>query len=117
MTLDFIEKTLARFKATDDVFTPGFVENSILVASRNASKEPSKTIPEAVMRFLVKHSSEICFSEIEETQIPEGPYFVRGQGLHQAWRLYPDESRAFVTAIAPADQGDSSQYSPSKCWL
>ncbi len=30
---------------------------------------------------------------------PEGPYFLLGNQLHQAWRLYPDTLDSFVTTI------------------
>ncbi len=34
--------------------------------------------------------------------LPEGPYFLSGTAVHQAWRLYADELRAFVLATVPS---------------
>ena len=33
--------------------------------------------------------------------IPPGPYFLHGNAIHQAWRLYPDTLEAFSVAAYP----------------
>lgn len=42
----------------------------------------------------------------EESQLPSGPYFLSGQNLHQAWRLYPDDLEAFTFGLMPDDPFD-----------
>ena len=110
LTVDSIEKNLARFEASDDVFHPNFLDRGILFVQRPSTGEPSTTIPESVREFLEKHSSKLYFSDPRNVRLPEGPYFLSGQNLHQAWRLYADHSRAFVTAVAPDDFSGSHLY-------
>lgn len=38
-----------------------------------------------------------------EDRLPSGPYFLNGQNLHQAWRLYSDELEAFNFGLLPED--------------
>lgn len=39
----------------------------------------------------------------DKPQLASGPYFLSGQNLHQAWRLYPDEYESFVYGLLPDD--------------
>lgn len=39
----------------------------------------------------------------ERSRLPSGPYFLSGQNLHQAWRLYPDPLDAFTFGLIPND--------------
>ena len=38
-------------------------------------------------------------SDYEE--VAEGPYFLVGDELHEAWRLYPDYLDSFMTTVVP----------------
>ncbi|PSR82855.1 amidase signature domain-containing protein [Coniella lustricola] len=43
-------------------------------------------------------------------ELVSGPYFLSGQNLHQAWRLYPDEHEAFVYGVLPEDPVDPMSF-------
>lgn len=45
---------------------------------------------------------------VDET-LSEGPYLLRGNRLHQLWRLYPDNLEAFTLATIPSPS-DTSKY-------
>jgi hypothetical protein len=70
-------------------------------------QEPTATVPETLQDFLRTRSIKLFFST-DADYLPEGPYFLRGRSLHQAWRLYADESRSFVTSLTPADDDDDN---------
>lgn len=47
----------------------------------------------------------------ERDLLPSGPYFLSGQNLHQAWRLYPDDLDAFTFGLLPDSPFDPQRYS------
>ncbi|RWA09516.1 hypothetical protein EKO27_g5579 [Xylaria grammica] len=120
LSLDLIQRSLARFNEEDDVFQDGFaVGGYILVhfaqnslVSSEAYVEPASdriltTIsdypcPEGLVGLLRERSLQLLVSEGPDT-IPEGPYFIEGQDIHQAWRLFPDHLAAFTAAVIPDD--------------
>lgn len=51
------------------------------------------------------------------SQLPSGPYFLSGQNLHQAWRLYPDELEAFTFGLIPDDVFNATRYLMSSSLL
>ena len=39
--------------------------------------------------------------DYERNLLPSGPYFLRGQDLHQAWKLYDDSLGALIQTVVP----------------
>jgi hypothetical protein len=37
----------------------------------------------------------------DKSPLPEGPYFLVGDSIHQAWKLYADELDSFSVAVIP----------------
>ena len=111
LTVDLLQSIFSRFEAEDDVFSQRFTKGSVLIAqTQDGVKEPAPTIPTDLLRFLNSQSSRVVFSS-DVNQLPEGPYFIRNGNIHQAWRLYADESRAFVTSLIPVDDNvDDGQH-------
>lgn len=107
VTVHELHEVFARFEAKDDVFSRAFTKRSVLLAQTRGPQEPTATLPETLQDFLRSQSSKLLFST-DTNYLPEGPYFLRGRSLHQAWRLYADESRAFVTSLTPADNDDDN---------
>lgn len=56
--------------------------------------------------FTVYHMSNELHTSKEIDLLPSGPYFLSGQNLHQAWRLYPDDLDAFTFGLLPDDPFD-----------
>lgn len=105
LSVDYLENRFDTFEASDDVFNSAFRHQSVIIAQPLNSGKPSSVIPQGVLTFLEQGlSSMLVF--IDSQQLPEGPYFLRNHRLHQAWRLYPDESLAFVTSVIPLDSNE-----------
>jgi hypothetical protein len=100
-----LKDIFVNFEARDDVFSSRFTNGAILYA-QTTGNEPEGQVPTAVDEFLRAQSSELVFSDPSDAapRIPEGPYFLKGKNLHQAWRLYEDELCSFVSAVVPADE-------------
>ena len=90
-----LHEILARLEVKDDVFNHTFTKWRVLFAQKRGPQEPTATLPETLEDYLRTQSSKLLFST-DTNYLPEGPYFLRGRSLHQAWRLYVDESGAFV---------------------
>ncbi len=59
------------------------------------------------------HERKVILQKVDDVStLPEGPYFVQGKELHQAWRMYTDELDAFTSAISP-DGHDSKKWASS----
>lgn len=86
---------LRAFERADDVYSSGFSKQLVLAAS--------ETTIEASKAFLanLKDFDQVFPSLSEE--LPAGPYFLCGQNLHQAWRLYEDDLDSFIFAVLPDD--------------
>lgn len=107
------------FQDSDGVFQEQFTKNAFLVLPKSIKSQRGQREEATLDRksaelfdkedfsadltnYLDSKSLVPCDLE-EELDIPEGPYFVVGKSLHQAWRLYPDNFGAFSTAVIPDD--------------
>lgn len=105
--LALLKDTSARFEAHDNVFNTHFTIGSVLLVQNISPYVPAELSQEC-REYLVKRSSRLHVLEEGDgvVRLPEGPYILKARNLHQAWRLYPDESRCLVTTIVPDDGGD-----------
>jgi hypothetical protein len=107
------------FLNSDDVFQEQFTKNAFLVLPKSTKSRRHQTeeatpgrnstewldtedFSADLTNYLESKLLVLCVLE-EELDIPEGPYFVVGKCLHQAWRLYPDDLGAFSTSVIPDD--------------
>ncbi|KAI2616845.1 amidase signature enzyme [Hypoxylon sp. NC1633] len=107
----FLRGKLDEFEITDDVYHPNFSETGrFLFQYRGDLTSSLDDIESAVLEiFHDRHIIYHCPTAAE--YLPEGPYFLVGNSLHQAWRLYPDVLRAFVVASIPTfNLGERNQY-------
>jgi hypothetical protein len=88
---------LRLFESQDDVFSLDFIATILLVDSPGHETSDVESVIEEVAK-LVGHS-RVYHCGIQHW--PQGPYFLHGGNLHQAWRLYPDTSEAFYITTAP----------------
>lgn len=92
LTASSVEDKFKKFSASDDVFNPNF--SGLLIIQTNAKAEKF-SVPVGIKA----HIQETIWND----RIPEGPYFVKGSSVHQAWRLYPDQLNSFMAATVPDD--------------
>lgn len=97
--LDAVVQTrLDYFEKNDDVYSPLFAEHGKIFVQYNDAPSAGQL------------SDHARFEELAADRlIPEGPYFLRGESLHQPWRLYPDTYKAFTLATVP-DPTDKLKY-------
>lgn len=104
--LDDIEKTIAGFLEFDDVYSEDFASNIIIqTLGRFASK---KRIQMGCCKRLgpnIKLQLEYWKVDSTGDLLPPGPYFVHGNGIYEAWRLYPDFLDAFQITFMPQTSG------------
>ncbi|KAI1760074.1 amidase [Hypoxylon sp. FL1150] len=117
---DHVRKTIARFNEVDDVFQDDFATGSYLLIHINQgplltsegpaqdrvlTTIPNHPSPDGLTDLLRERSLKLLVTKGPFT-IPEGPYFMKGQEIHQAWRLFPDHLAAFTAAVIPDDHSE-----------
>ncbi|EFR04156.1 amidase [Nannizzia gypsea CBS 118893] len=119
LSSETIQETFDRFLDVDDVFQEAFTKDTFLILSMPIGSQPAKVgnstlshtstgrlsleaLPAELASSLKSKSLVLCVLD-GEFDLPEGPYFIVGQNLHQAWRLYPDTLGAFSTTVVPDD--------------
>lgn len=75
-------------------------------ASTNADIHETQEGPVRSVYHVVE---EVPVAENHRDKLPPGPYFLRGQNLHQAWRLYTDDLDAFLYGLIPESIADPDQ--------
>ena len=93
-----IAARLSTFSKVDDVYSPAF-DNILLLQS--VGESPSQAPLSRINRNRRFNSVYTSVVQSQDEFLPSGPYFVVEDGIHQAWRLYPDTLGAFVTTVVP----------------
>ena len=104
--VDDIEKIVARFLEVDDVYSLDFVSNIIIqTLGRVASKK--RTQLKSCERLGPNIKLQLEYSKVDspEDLLPPGPYFLYGNRIYEAWRLYPDFLDAFQITFMPETSG------------
>ena len=106
-TVPDVTKQIERFGQIDDVYSGEFGSTLVLQA------DPT----DALTNLMTQLNSSGLFSSVYRADhklstsvLPSGPYFLRGQAIHQAWRLYPDELDSFIFSVIPTDVQAPAEY-------
>ncbi|KAK2611385.1 hypothetical protein N8I77_004725 [Diaporthe amygdali] len=107
-------RTLQYLVDNDDVCTDEFT-GIIVVKPSGSGSEPTPDNASSAGAFLerpftVYHLANGPLMSKEEDLLPSGPYFLNGQNLHQAWRLYPDDLDAFTFGLLPDSPFDPQSF-------
>ena len=97
---DDIFKLFQQFRAEDDVFSNEF--QRILILQGLQDDHFSRLIDAVHSAKDFDHIFRMPAVSNPET-IPNGPYFIGEDGIHQAWRLYEDDLDAFIIPTVPED--------------
>ena len=100
---DAIIDALNDFAKLDDVFCKDFMTDTIV--ANGFPKEQSVARVRAIIAardWNVRKVFELK-AQPQQPTIPDGPYFMIGNELHQAWRLYPDHLDAFASTITSSE--------------
>ena len=97
----------------DDVCTDEFTGIIVVKPSSASGAGPRGEVPDGDASVLsvgrspsVYHLAGGYATQQEKDKLPSGPYFLSGQNLHQAWRLYPDDLEAFTFGLIPDNPFD-----------
>lgn len=108
----FLAEKLLAFDAADDVYHPVFAERGDFIFQ--AMQMPSTGSADIDITTALQNIIDTLFpSDYARSTacyvptppyglLPEGPYLYSGGAIYQAWRLYPDDLRAFVLATLPS---------------
>ncbi|KAG8164618.1 hypothetical protein KVR01_004893 [Diaporthe batatas] len=110
-------RTLQFLVDNDDVCTDEFTGIIVVKPSSASASELRGSCPgtsDATASigcpFTVYHMADGIGTSEEKNLLPSGPYFLSGQNLHQAWRLYPDHLDAFTFGLLPDDPFDPQSF-------
>ncbi|KAL2275630.1 hypothetical protein FJTKL_01697 [Diaporthe vaccinii] len=109
-------RTLQYLVDNDDVCTDEFT-GIIVVKPSGSGSDPREACASASdirasldCPFTVYHMTNGLDTSEERDLLPSGPYFLSGQNLHQAWRLYPDHLDAFTFGLLPDSPFDPQSF-------
>jgi hypothetical protein len=103
-----LAKTLQYYVDSDDVCGPDFT--SILVMKPSDSGSNKSTTSFETSFTFVYHLRANLAATGNTRELPSGPYFLSGQNLHQAWRLFPDDLDAFTVGMIPENVEEPKRY-------
>ncbi|KAK5660029.1 hypothetical protein OQA88_13497 [Cercophora sp. LCS_1] len=104
-----IVKDVSQFSQADDVFCSIFLTDTVgvLGAPKDVQSRELQGIETKIGTWTVKSVYAVTSLQGGKASIPPGPYFLRGNAIHQAWKLYPDTLDAF--SIAAYAEGVGSE--------
>jgi len=101
-----LAKLLEEFKREDDVFTDEFEENLEHLIIRQPTDDSSDQPKEPSTYSVGETYQHLAVSELKSSDLPHGPYFLCGNAIHQAWRLYADNLDSFISTVIPKSVAD-----------
>lgn len=96
---NLLYESLQKFSQSDDVWSTDLLRNVVLQSNSHLSAIPKEA--EAVLRSF--NTSPIYLRSNTPGIVNEGPYFLHFGELYPAYRLYPDESGAFIVSTVPTE--------------
>ena len=67
-----------------------------------------------VTRLRESHSFQSIYTASPHAHLPQGPYFIHGKAIRQAWKLYEDDLDAFVVPTIVDDVTDPTRYAAAR---
>lgn len=100
-------EAVSQFSQADDVFCSLFLTDTVgvLDTPKHALTRELQDLETKVGKWTVKSVYAVTGLQGGKASIPPGPYFLRGNVIHQAWKLYPDTLDAFSVAAYAEDVG------------
>lgn len=110
-----LQATIARYTATDDVFSPGFLAAVYIQHSETKPRGYSWSTP-TLMNTTNATDCIVSSTHLSDKGqiLPSGPYFLSSTGaVHQAWRLYSDVSGTFTESVTTTNGGKTFSVLPA----
>lgn len=109
------QAALNDFAHRDDVFCDDFTSAVILQSSHGVV---AGDLDAVASRLAQTHQFQTVFTggpAASHGSLPQGPYFIHGKSIHQAWKLYDDDLDAFVVPTIPDDVSNPTTRSVCSC--
>lgn len=102
-----IVKDVSQFPQADDVFCSIFLTDTVgvLGVPEDIQVRELQGVETKIGTWTVKSVYAVTNLQGGKASIPPGPYFLRGNAIHQAWKLYPDTLDAFSIATYAKEVG------------
>ena len=99
-----VGRDVQQFETIDDVYTTDFHDSLVVQVPHgvglNLEDFTINLGRSTNLEFRKVLSSKV---DSERNLLPSGPYFLQGQKMHQAWKLYDDSLGAFIQTVVPDD--------------
>lgn len=112
VTEDILVEHVLKFSDEDDVFCLEFMA-TVIVQQYEDVRTSIETHTSESIAFGKDHLPLIRVGTKREHALPAGPYFLQGNELREAWRLYPDDADAFFAPLEPRPTSDGTSVPPS----
>lgn len=97
-----ISDLITNFLTTEDAYSLGFLSTFVIQTPSGIPKRcPINRGLCQEFRNDTECEFEYATVSSPETLLPSGPYFVYSNGIHEAWRLYPDSLSSFGITVVP----------------
>ncbi len=97
-----IEREIQQFTIIDDVYTTDFHDFLVVQVPHEVELNLEELTDDFGCLTKLEFRRVLCSTvDSEENLLPSGPYFLQGQNLHQAWKLYDDSLGAFIQTVVP----------------
>lgn len=97
-----VGRNIQQFTIIDDVYTTNF-HDSLVIQVPHGVELNLEELTNDLRRSTKLEFRRVLGSNVdyEKNLLPSGPYFLQGQNLHQAWKLYDDSLDAFIHTVVP----------------
>lgn len=100
VTSEFLQETIDRFSALDDVWSAAFLESVIFVGSKDLS------LTDGALHLARTYDVKNVYTSTESQE--DGPYLLSHGSLHKIYRLYADTAEAFITSTIQSANNSQS---------
>ncbi|EGX95643.1 amidase, putative [Cordyceps militaris CM01] len=100
------EKAIKDFRQRDDVISDDFTSTLVLQPQNN--EDVSHVAAQLAQSSFTTYTNDPTHTL---GLLPPGPYFIRGNSIHQAWKLYEDHLDAFVIPTIADDVVNPTSFS------
>ena len=102
------EQALDDFAHWNDILCDDFISAVIL--------QPSQDIDIAAVatRLCESRRFQSIYTASTHAPLPQGPYFIHGKSIHEAWKLNEDDLDAFVVPTTVDDVTDPTRYAAAR---
>lgn len=96
----------------DDIFCGEFLSDTVVLRNgeviQQCLEKPWKSGPTSAWQQW-QPANTIYLSD-KNAKLPDGPYFLFGKDLHEAWRMYTDPLDSFITSIIADPESEDYEY-------